>query len=790
MEEKIAASFEMVLAARPDLDALVVNMISGIALASDAAPAVEKFCHATEGKIPVVFRFSGPRPDETESILCALDDRWPNVTIAGSTRDLVEKTTALFGAAPDPTATAAHLAAQVETALETRGRLGVTVDPRRWLTPDRTVGSLFGEREAARVGVLGFGSTARFQLRAMLEHGTQIRWVVTPTADKHMDPGIGGLELFHTVEEAVAARGDVDIVLNYAPAAHLLDATRSCLEGSTQATVMIMVAENVPYEKAIAAMGALEDSGIACVGPNSPGVMIVDADGAHPKLFKLGNMPPLLFEKPGPLSVVGRSGTVIFDVVEKATEIGTRMAWAIGGDRYTGVGFLEALLMLEQDPETRFIVLNGEGGGIQEQLAAQLLSTGVISKPVVALVTGESLPAGVQYGHQGSVKYAEADDPRVKERHLEAAGAIVVANPTEVVAVIREIERNGWNLEERRREALWESFVAAGRAAGTRWGTGLRPSFDLLYELVGHFRLFDAQRRTPEHLHELATHLAGLDPERFSELLSTLIRPDAFVAAFEQSREYTAELVRGIREVGVEDFTTLVTDLFSEESFNQALAATPWAAADLVNEAREVGRRESHDAIAKTIGLSLFRESLAAQPWNTAHAFRSINNMRWWRYVRAYDRYCTHLTGDSQLPKASWSRNPWVSVKLVRGYDRMPEGELERALDDPESRTLFFERSRTDPQGLLDLGKKAFTDSRSSGRPFPEVYREAVRGGVPERPQIESEIERMGEADFRLLVEHVFMRESFDRSCARHPNSTAQALRIINGLGGAETSGA
>jgi len=791
-EEKITAAFDMVRTARPDLDALVVNMISGIALAADTAKAVERFCDAVDGRIPVILRFSGPRPDESRPILRDLERDNAAVTLADSTRDLVEKTTALFGIAPDATATANHLSEQVETALETRSRPGVTVDPRAWLTPDRTLEHVFGEKQRTRIGVLGFGKTAQFQLEVMKRHGTRISWVATPNPAKHADSRIPGIDVFPTVNQAVAARGDVDIIVSYAPAAHALDATRDCLEGSSQAKLMILIAENMPYEKTIRAMDALEEGGMACIGPNSPGVMIVEDRHGEADLLKLGNMPSRLFEIAGGMSVVGRSGTIIFDIVERATArgIGTRVAWAIGGDRYTGLGFLEALVMLEQDPQTRFIVINGESGGIQEQLAARLLATGIVSKPVIALVTGESLPAGVQCGHQGAVKFAEADDPRVKEQHLRGAGAIVVSTPTEVAAAIQQIDRIGWNLPERRREALWEYLVDAGRITGFRWQQELRPAYDLLYALVGHYRIFDAQRRTPDHLHELATHLTGVGTDRFSYLLSTLIRPEAFVTAFEKSREYVAELIRGIHEAGVENFTTLVEEVFGKESFNAALAATPWAAADLINEAHEVGIPETRTTIAKTMGMRLFRETMADRPWNTGHSFRSINNMRWWRYVRAYDRTCTHLTGDNQLPKASWRRNPWASVKLVRGYDRMPEGELELALDDPDTREFFFEKSQRDPQGLLDVGKQAFRASRSSGRPFHEVYRERVREGVPDRPEIESEIERMGADDFQDLVESLFTPEGFRRSRELHVNSTARALRIINEMSDADASGA
>ncbi len=791
-QEKISAAFEMIRSVRPDLDALVINMISGIALAPEIAQAVERFCASVDGSTPVILRFSGPQPDQSTSALAGIAQRNPAVTLADSTRDLIGKTMALFGIVPDATATANHLAKKVDSALEIRSRLGVTMDPGAWLTPDRTIEHVFGTRASTRVGVLGFGRTAQFQIRVMKEHGARISWVVTPNAAKHADSGIPEIEVFSSVKRAVATRGDVDVVVSYAPAAHALDATRDCIEGSAQARLMILVAENMPYEKTIQAMDALEEAGISCIGPNSPGVMIVEERNGKHDLLKLGNMPPRIFQNAGGVSVVGRSGTIIFDVVERtaAKGIGTRMAWAIGGDKYTGLGFLESLVMLEQDPHTRFIVLHGEPGGIGEQLAARLLATGIVTKPVIALVTGESLPAGVQCGHQGAVKFAEADDPRVKERHLMDAGAIVVSNPTEVSAVIHQIERVGWNLDERRREALWEYLVGRGRITGHRWHEELRPAYDLLYALVGHYRIFDAHERTPDHLHELATHLMEVGPDRFSYLLSTLIRPEAFVTAFEKSREYVAELVRGIHEAGLENFTTLVEEVFSEEAFNAALEATPWAAADLVNEAHEVGIAETRTTIAKTIGVRLFRETLTERPWNTAHSFRSINNMRWWRYVRAYDRYCTHLTGDNQLPKASWRRNPWASVKLVRGYDRMPEGELERALDDPESRALFFEKSRGDPQGLLDLGKRAFRAARSSGRVFHELYREQVHAGVPDRPEIESEIERMGPEDFQELVEALFTPEGFERSRELHANSTARALRIINEMSDAESSGA
>jgi hypothetical protein len=277
--------------------------------------------------------------------------------------------------------------------------------------------------------------------------------------------------------------------------------------------------------------------------------------------------------------------------------------------------------MLEQDSRTRFMVLNGESGGIQEQLAARLVATGIIAKPVIALVTGEAPPAGVQYGHQGSTKFAEADDPGVKKRHLAAAGVIVVDSPTELVEVVQEIDRSSWNLDERRRDALWQQLMEAGKVTGRRWHDDLRAAYDLLYGLVGHYRIFDAHQCSADHLHELVTHLSAIGSDRFSELLASTIRPDAFTAAFEKSREYLAELARGIiHEIGIENFKGLLASVFGEESFNRALAITPWAAADIINEAHAIGIAETRTVVAKTMGA----RPCCGRPWRASRGTRPM----------------------------------------------------------------------------------------------------------------------------------------------------------------------
>ena len=789
---KIQAAMRMALTVRPELDAVVVNMISGTARAPAVAEAIEAFIECRKGEVPVVVRFNGPDLDTEGHTLLALTETHPCVHLASSTADLVRKVEGLFGEVAPRSPAVQDFVTPVEHALATRAELGVTVDPQVWLTPELTLARVFGATADARIGVLGYGRTARTQVRAMMAQGVSVVWVVTPTVEGHRHDKPAGVEIYRTVAEAVAADGDVDIVVNFAPAARVPDATADCIAGSPNMRLMMLVAENMAYDQVIKVMDALDEAGRLYIGPNSPGMMIVEDRDGTAERFQLGNMPSHLFRKPGGMSVVGRSGTVIFDIVEqaRAAGIGARLAWAFGGDKYTGLSFLESLVMLEQDPHTRFIVLDGESGGIQEQLAARLIATGIISKPVVAMVVGETLPAGTQYGHVGAVKYTEADDPRVKTERLRYAGVIVVDEPTEVARVILEIERMGWPLAERQRDALWAQILEEGRRAGRRWPSELCGAFELLYGMVGHFRLYQGHAETPDHLHALMVHITGIGVEEFEGLLDTLIFRDAFRSGFERSREYVAEMARGIREIGVKQFGMLVNDVLSVDSFNKALAATPWAAGDIINEADEIGIPEIKSVIAKTMGMRRFRQTFADKPWNTAHAFRSINNMRWWRFVRAYFRYCTHLTGDAQVVKASWLRNPWASVKLVRGYDRVPEGGLERALEDPAARALFVDKSHTDPQGLLELGKRAFRLSQATDKPFYLVYRELVAEGVAPRPTIDGEIERMGQADFDALVNQLLTPEAFARSREKHKASTARALRLVNEYGRGDQSGA
>ena len=87
---------------------------------------------------------------------------------------------------------------------------------------------------------------------------------------------------------------------------------------------------------------------------------------------KVGIMPGHI-HTPGNVGLVSRSGTLTYEVVYALTArgIGQSTAIGIGGDPIIGTKFIDVLEMFENDPATDQVVLIGEIGGTDEQMAAQ-----------------------------------------------------------------------------------------------------------------------------------------------------------------------------------------------------------------------------------------------------------------------------------------------------------------------------------------------------------------------------------------------------------------------------------
>ena len=104
-----------------------------------------------------------------------------------------------------------------------------------------------------------------------------------------------------------------------------------------------------------------------------------------------------------------------------------------------GSSFSDILPLFEKDEETKAIVMIGEIGGNEEELAAALIKE-KITKPVVALIAGKNAPKGRSMGHAGAIVSADGTgsaDSKIKA--LSEAGVIIAESTEDIVSCIKGI---------------------------------------------------------------------------------------------------------------------------------------------------------------------------------------------------------------------------------------------------------------------------------------------------------------------------------------------------------------
>lgn len=277
--------------------------------------------------------------------------------------------------------------------------------------------------ENTRVIVQGMtGRSGTFYGDQMTRYGTNVVGGVRPGrgGSKHI-----GLPMFHDVASAVKETG-ANASLVIVPAPNAADAMIEAIEAGIG--VVVCVTERVPQHDIARVKRALDGTDSVLIGPNSQGILTPDA-------CKIGVM-PTKDAKPGGIGIVSRSASLTSEILANcsAANLGQSTTIGIGGDALHGLGFVDCLKRFRDDDQTEAVVLIGEIGGREEELAAEYLSGNDYGKPVIALVVGRHAPKNRRMGHAGTLSALGALSAKDKIARLRDAGALVAEDAADVVA--------------------------------------------------------------------------------------------------------------------------------------------------------------------------------------------------------------------------------------------------------------------------------------------------------------------------------------------------------------------
>lgn len=270
------------------------------------------------------------------------------------------------------------------------------------------------------------GNEGLFHTKHMVEYGTNVVAGVTPGKGGEwvLD---GKVPVFESVKIAVDATGANTSVI-FVPARFAADALYEAADAGLD--LIVCITEGIPVQDMMQVRNYLDQRSSRLVGPNCPGLLT-------PGEAKVGIIPGDI-AIPGKIGVVSRSGTLTYEVLYALKEegMGVSTCVGIGGDPINGTSFLDCLSMFEDDPNTEKVVLIGEIGGTDEEMAAEFIADHM-TKPVVGFIAGQTAPPGKRMGHAGAIVEGGSGTAADKIKALQSVGVRVASHPEEIPSLLK-----------------------------------------------------------------------------------------------------------------------------------------------------------------------------------------------------------------------------------------------------------------------------------------------------------------------------------------------------------------
>jgi len=281
--------------------------------------------------------------------------------------------------------------------------------------------------EHTRVLIQGItGKVGSFQAKIMLKYGTDIVAGVTPGKG---GTRLDGVPVYNFVEDALHDH-EVDVALCFVPARFAKDAAIEAIENGIK--LLVLTTAEIPDQETLSILSYASVKGTRVLGPDTPGLVSAGK-------CKVGVHPDRVL-KEGSVGVVSKSGALSYEVCKQLTENGYGQSTivGIGGGPLWDITQRDTLEMFEDDPQTKVIVLLGEVGGIMEHAAATFVESRM-SKPVISLIVGRSVPKGTRMGHAGAIIEGEKETAESKIDALKKAGSYIAKNPAEIVSFLKKL---------------------------------------------------------------------------------------------------------------------------------------------------------------------------------------------------------------------------------------------------------------------------------------------------------------------------------------------------------------
>jgi succinyl-CoA synthetase alpha subunit len=269
------------------------------------------------------------------------------------------------------------------------------------------------------------GPMGSYQVQEMIAYGTNVVAGISPGKG---GTKIHGVPVFNTVQSAVTATG-ADLSIIYVAAQRAKDAIYEAIGAGIR--TVVCVAEFMPVHDVIEIKRKLRETGTRLIGPNCSGLI-------SPGEAKAGFYCDEVC-MPGDIGVMSKSGTLSYAVLAelKRRGIGASTVVGVGGDEIKGTTFRDCIELFEADPKTRAMLIIGEIGGREEEEAAAYIKAHA-RKPIVAYVSGRSIPPGRSIGHAGAMIVGNKGTHQAKIDALKDAGVRVADTIEDIPSFLRK----------------------------------------------------------------------------------------------------------------------------------------------------------------------------------------------------------------------------------------------------------------------------------------------------------------------------------------------------------------